>query len=169
VLVHHDLAELLTPRTITIPGSSVQDQGARPTGVPPVLLDGDSLRSALAVTGSYDHESRRKLAFVYARLCGLIAGQGHTVICATIALFHDVQAWNRTHLPGYLEVFLDVPLDELYRRNSKGVYEDRSPVVGVGVPAQLPKAPDLAVKHTGATVPTEVASQIVTLYQQRKR
>jgi adenylylsulfate kinase-like enzyme len=132
------------------------------------VLDGDSLRAALGMTGTYDHESRHRLAFVYARLCRLIAAQGQTVICATIALFHDVQDWNRAHLPGYLEVFLKVPLEELHRRNSKGVYFDGQQVVGVGIPAQYPKAPDLTVEHSAGSAPAEAAARIVELYQNRE-
>src|SRR5947209_8843532 len=49
-------------------------------GIRPVLLDGDELRGALGVSGSYDRASRRQLAFVYARLCRLLACQGHTVV-----------------------------------------------------------------------------------------
>ena len=141
------------------------------TGVLPVLLDGDDLRTALGMVGTYDPESRHRLAFVYARLCQLLARQGHTVVIATIALYHDVQAWNRTNLPNYLEVFLDVPLDELRRRNSKGVYESSNDphVVGVGITPEFPLHPDLAVSNLGPTRPEVVAERIVQLYDARRR
>ena len=35
--------------------------------------------------------------------------QGVDVVIATISLFHEVHTWNRAHLPGYLEILLDVP------------------------------------------------------------
>ena len=54
-----------------------------------ILLDGDELRAVLGATASsFDRQSRLELARTYARLCGLLAGQGHTVIMATISLFH---------------------------------------------------------------------------------
>lgn len=88
-----------------------------------ILLDGDSLREVLAnVQGGYDRESRKKLAFTYARLAGLLACQGFTVIVATISLFHELHAWNRENLPNYLEVFLDVPLKVRQARDPKGLY-----------------------------------------------
>ena len=75
-----------------------------------ILLDGDELRAVLGATASgFDRQSRLELARTYARLCGLLAGQGHTVIMATISLFHEIHAWNRENLPGYREIFLDVP------------------------------------------------------------
>jgi cytidine diphosphoramidate kinase len=136
----------------------------------PILLDGDDLRAALGATTAYDHGSRHELAYVYARLCRLIAGQGHTVVCATIAMFHDVHAWNRANLPGYLEVYLEVPIEELERRNSKGIYaaQTRDEAVGVGIPAQLPLRPDLIARNTAPTTPVAVATDIVQLYRNRR-
>ena len=135
----------------------------------PVLLDGDALRTALGVTtASFDYAGRHALAFVYARLCGLLAGQGHVVICSTIALFHDLQDWNRAHLPNYVEIFLDVPPAELARRNSKGLYlETGREVVGVDVPAEFPRQPDLRVSNDGSTTPACVVNQILEVCTSR--
>jgi adenylylsulfate kinase len=140
----------------------------RRRGHAPILLDGDALRAALGVVGRFDYESRHELAFVYARLCGLLARQGHLVICSTIALFHDVQAWNRAHLGNYLEVFLDVPADELARRNSKGLYGGGGQqVVGMNVPAEFPLRPDLHLSNHGVTTPAIAANRIVSLCESR--
>nr|WP_296070312.1 adenylyl-sulfate kinase [uncultured Actinoplanes sp.] len=131
-------------------------------GVRPVLLDGDQLRAALGIAGTFDHQGRHNLAFVYARLCRLLAGQGQIVICSTIALFHDVQAWNRANIDNYLEVFLDVPVDELRARDTKGLYaSDGQQMVGVHVPAEFPLHPDLAVRNFGETLPGDVAETII--------
>jgi adenylylsulfate kinase-like enzyme len=126
----------------------------------PVLLDGDQLRAALDAR-SFDDAGRRRLAFVYARLCRLLAMQGHTVICATIALYHEVQAWNRDNLPGYLEVLLDVPMQELIRRDTKGVYRgqrDHSEVWGLGLRPEFPISPDLVI-HNVAPMTSELAAR----------
>ena len=131
-------------------------------GERPILLDGDALRTALG-TQAFDRESRRRLGFAYARLCRLLAEQGHTVVCATIALHHDLHAWNREHLPGYTEVFLDVPLGELVRRDSKSVYADGREVVGVGLAAELPTDPHLVLRTYGATTPEVAAAEILEL------
>lgn len=88
-----------------------------------VLLDGDDLRAVLGATSSsFDRDGRLALAQTYARLCKLLADQGHTVIIATISLFHEIHAWNRENLPGYLEVFLDVPEEVRRKRDPKGLY-----------------------------------------------
>ena len=90
-----------------------------------------------------------------ARLCRLLAEQGGDVVCATISMFHEVQRWNRENIPGYREIYLRVPIDELRRRDSKGIYVgdwrgDTHDVVGLDVPAEAPEAPDLVLDNYGA-------------------
>jgi phosphohistidine swiveling domain-containing protein len=90
-----------------------------------------------------------------ARLCRLLAEQGTDVICATISLFHEVHRWNRENIPSYREIYLRVPLDELRRRDSKGIYAgaergDTRDVVGIDVPAEAPEAPDLVLDNHGS-------------------
>ncbi|NDY56127.1 adenylyl-sulfate kinase [Desulfovibrio sulfodismutans] len=107
-----------------------------------ILLDGDELREALAsVQGGFDCESRLRIAHVYARLARLLARQGHTVVVATISLFHELHDWNRENQPGYLEVWLDVPEEERRRRDPKGLYAAASCV-------QTPQMADLDVYQT---------------------
>ena len=115
-----------------------------------LLLDGDELREALGADGrSFDVQSRKRLAQTYARLAGLLARQGATVIVATISLFHDLHAWNREHLPGYVEVFLDVPEAVRRQRDPKGLYAARVPnMAGTGVQVELPLAPHLRLDGT---------------------
>jgi hypothetical protein len=98
---------------------------------------------------------RRRSAMRNARLCRLLAEQGADVVCATISLFHEVQRWNRENIPGYREIYLRVPMDELRRRDSKGIYAgaqrgDTRDVVGLDVPAEAPEAPDLVLDNYGA-------------------
>ena len=120
-----------------------------------ILLDGDALRAAIAEDLGHSAENRRKSAMRNARLCRLLAEQGHDVICATISLFHEVQRWNRENIPGYREIYLRVPIDELQRRDCKGIYAgaqrgDARDVVGLDVPAEVPEAPDLVLDNYGA-------------------
>jgi adenylylsulfate kinase len=91
-----------------------------------VMLDGDELREvfgAAAANGqNHSRKERLALAIQYARLCHVLANQGLTVVIATISLFKEVHAWNRKNLSGYFEVYLKVPVEELRRRDPKGIY-----------------------------------------------
>ncbi|MGA3211820.1 MAG: adenylyl-sulfate kinase [Terriglobales bacterium] len=126
----------------------------RADGRPVTFLDGDALRAVIAEDLGHSVDDRRRSAMRNARLCRLLAAQGADVVCATISLFHDVQLWNRENIPGYREIYLQVPIEELRSRDSKGLYagaqrgEARN-VVGLDVPAETPEAPDLVLDNYG--------------------
>ena len=127
----------------------------RASGRSVTFLDGDEVRAAIAEDLDHSTDDRRRSAMRNARLCQLLAEQGADVVCATISLFHDVQRWNREHILGYREIYLRVPLDELQRRDTKGLYArarkgEARDVVGLDVPAEAPEAPDLVLDNYGA-------------------
>jgi adenylylsulfate kinase len=132
-----------------------------------VLLDGDDLRAVLeAERSGYDREGRKKLAFIYARFCGLLASQDFTVICSTISLFHDLHRWNRENLPGYFEVFLDVPESKRRKRDSKGLYASVDiggveNVAGIDVEAEFPLYPDMRITHASGETPVDIVAKRV--------
>lgn len=108
-----------------------------------ILLDGDELREVMdAASARFDKESRKKLAASYGRLAGLLAGQGFTIIVATISLFHSQHDWNRKNLPGYLEVFMDAPEEVRRKRDPKGLYAKQAQ----GQVTQMAGASDLNVE-----------------------
>lgn len=92
------------------------------SGLRAVLLDGDEIREALEGTG-YDLKSRRKLALIYHKLAGVLAEQGFVVVVSTVSLFHEVHEKNREKLPNYLEVFLDIPIQNLSSGQRSKIYE----------------------------------------------
>lgn len=124
-----------------------------------ILLDGDDLRAVLGATSSgFERAGRLALAQTYARLCKLLADQGHTVVIATISLFHEIHAWNRENLPGYLEVFLDVSEEERRRRDPKGLYAaeqtgDVRHMAGAETAVDFPQTPHITLPT--AEIPLE--------------
>src|SRR5580704_11879135 len=126
----------------------------RAVGRAATFLDGDTLRAVIAEDLDHSAGHRRRSAMRNARLCQLLAEQGTDVVCATISLFHEVQRWNRENIPGYCEIYLRVPIDELQRRDSKGIYRTTgrngsAHVVGLDVPAETPETPDLVLDNHG--------------------
>ena len=123
----------------------------RVSGEVVVFLDGDELRDVFGATAAnaknHGREGRLALAFQYAHLCRIIAGQGVTVVIATISLFREIHVWNRANLPGYFEVYLKVPVEELRRRDPKGIYRrfdagELSDVAGLDLPIDEPESAD---------------------------
>ncbi|MDZ3993770.1 Cytidine diphosphoramidate kinase [Pseudomonas sp. Teo4] len=129
--------------------------GLRHQGNSVVMLDGDELRDVFGTTAirpqNYDREARLALAMQYAHLCRVIAAQGHIVVIATISLFREIHAWNRAHLPGYFEVYLKVPVEELRRRDPKDIYRrfdagELHNVAGLDLPIDEPGSADWVVE-----------------------
>jgi len=127
----------------------------REQGEPVIMLDGDELRevfgAAAANAQNHGREGRLALAMQYAHLCRIIAAQGVTVVIATISLFREVHEWNRANLPGYFEVYLKVPVEELRRRDPKGIYHrfdagELTHVAGLDLPIDEPEAADWTVE-----------------------
>lgn len=135
-----------------------------------VILDGDELRELFVAvdenTQNHGRGGRLALAMQYAHMCRIIAAQGLTVVIATISLFKEVHAWNRTNLPGYFEVYLKVPLDELRRRDTKGIYRrfdagDLTNVAGLDLVIDEPDAADWLVKFPPALDASAVADELI--------
>ena len=97
-------------------------------------------------------------------LCRMLAEQGFDIVCSTISLFHEVQRWNRENIARYNEIFVRVPLEELKRRDIKGIYGDdrrAANVVGVDIPAETPEAPDLILDNHDSLEPEEAVRLIL--------
>lgn len=137
----------------------------RAAGRSAIFLDGDALREVIAEDLGHNMESRRRSAMRNARLCRMLSSQGQDIVCPTISLFHDVQRWNRVNIPGYTEIYLRVPMEELQRRDAKGIYAAAirgapGNVVGLDVPAETPEAPDLILDNHGDVDPDSAVARI---------
>ncbi|HUP82431.1 MAG TPA: adenylyl-sulfate kinase [Pirellula sp.] len=135
-----------------------------------VVLDGDELREVFGATAessqNHGRDGRLRLAFQYAHLCRVIARQGVIVVISTISLFKEIHTWNRVNLPGYFEVFLDVPMEELRRRDSKRIYHrfdvgELKNVAGMDLVIDVPEAPDYWVDFSHSHNLQEVASVLM--------
>lgn len=127
-----------------------------------VFLDGDILREVFGNDLGHSREERLRSAMRNARLCRMLADQGIDVVCATISLFRECQDWNRRNIPGYLEIYLRVPMEVLAKRDAKQLYSRAArgeirDVVGVDVAADEPLAPEVTVDNDGSRSPAEIA------------
>ena len=119
---------------------------------PALLVDGDVIRSTLSEKRGYTREERLHLSKMYSKFCHMVAQQGIHVVCACVALFHEVQAWNRKNMARYLEIFVDVPLDDLIKRDTKNIYAEAlkgkiKNVVGIDIEPEYPQNPDLVLSN----------------------
>jgi adenylylsulfate kinase-like enzyme len=121
-------------------------------GHPVIFLDGDTLREIYNNDFGHTREERLLASLQYARLCKMLTGQNVHVVCATISMFHQTQDWNRENIKNYLEVFVDVPLAELVRRDGKQIYSrakagELKNIVGIDIEPELPKKADVIIQN----------------------
>lgn len=141
----------------------------RARGRPVILLDGDELREVFGPATEADphsREGRLALARQYAKLCRLLAGQGFTVIVATISLFREIHHWNRDNIKDYMQVYLRVPVDELLRRDPKGIYRSffegtLKNVAGLDMPVDEPEHAEFVFNHHPEVSAAAMADRIV--------
>jgi adenylylsulfate kinase len=131
-----------------------------------VMLDGDELREVMGATQSHTQDERRQLAMRYSRLCKMIASQGVDVAIATISMFREVHEWNRANIPGYVEIYLDVPKDELVRRDPKQIYaraarDELKNVAGFDFAVDVPSAPDVRIAWSADLTAEKTLSQVL--------
>lgn len=131
-----------------------------------VLLDGDILKKILDNQAGYSDEERRKRAIKYAKICKMLTDQGMTVICCTIAMYDEVREWNRKNNKGYVEIFLDVPIDILIKRDQKGMYSQYKKgkinnLAGMDMKVEFPKTPDIRIENNGCMTVKECVDKIL--------
>ena len=142
-----------------------------------LVLDGDELREVFA-SGAFTAQNhgrvgRLELALQYAHLCRVIAGQGLTVVIATISMFREVHTWNRANLPGYFEVYLRVPLNELRRRDPKGIYRrfdsgELTNVAGLDLVVDEPDAADWLIDFDSIKPASVLAEELIDILNARQ-
>ena len=130
-----------------------------------VFLDGDILREVFQNT-DYSYEARKTLGFQYARLCKLLSDQGMDIVICAIVMFDEIREWNRENFSDYMEIYLEVPMEELQRRNQKKLYSQAAAgevrnVVGMDLELELPKNPDLTIRNYGDTSVKEALKRIL--------
>lgn len=138
-------------------------------GIRTVFLDGDELRGVFPNGDRFDRASRLALALSYGRLCRLLALQGFTVICATVSMRHEVYAWNRDNLPGYVEVFLDVDSETRRLRDPKSHYArvdggELSDFAGDDQSVDLPNGPHLHICPESDEPPSVTAERVMGFF-----
>jgi adenylyl-sulfate kinase len=140
-----------------------------------VLLDGDAFREVMGDDLGHGLDDRRRNAGRICRLCKLLDEQQIDVVCCILSIFEESREWNRQNLNDYTEVFIDVPMDELIRRDPKGLYlkalagEVRD-VAGIDLEFEQPKSPDLVIENHGADADiTKFSEQIVRIARAKSK
>jgi adenylylsulfate kinase-like enzyme len=117
-----------------------------------VFLDGDHFRSILGDDLGHTLADRSRNGQRMVRFCAFLDKQGIDVVCCILSIFPEQRQFCRDTFGHYVEVFIDVSMDELIRRDQKGLYSaalagNIKNVVGVDIPFEPPTFPDLIIKN----------------------
>ena len=121
-----------------------------------IYLDGDEFREVFRNDADHTIEGRRKNAERISHMCHMLDRHGIHVIASVLSIFPEWQAWNRETFDEYYEIFLNIPLGTLMRRDVKGLYAGAASgeiknVVGVDIPFPKPTAADLEINESQQT------------------
>lgn len=120
-----------------------------------VLIDGDIVREVFGNDLGHSMQDRMTNARRICQLGKMLEEQGVDVVCAILSLFPETRDWNRTNLRNYYEVFIDTPMDDLVKRDSKGIYgrfnrgEIRE-VAGMDISFPHPDKADLVIDNVSS-------------------
>lgn len=117
-----------------------------------ILLDGDNLRKKILdiPKSKFSYKGRKNIGLRYARICKKYVKKNKYVIIAVMALIKDVHTWNKKNLENYTDVYLNVPLKELKKRDPKKLYkmfEEKKikNLAGVDLKYDIPKKPKIYI------------------------
>jgi adenylyl-sulfate kinase len=145
--------------------STVADHVAgtlRERGYAVEVLDGDAVRQNLSAGLGFSREDRdaniRRIGFV----AELLTRNGVIVLVAAISPYRAVRDEVRDRIGNFLEVYVRCPLDELVRRDVKGLYQraldgEIAHFTGVSDPYEEPVEPDVIVDSSRESVQTSAA------------
>lgn len=127
-----------------------------------LILDGDILKQFVGDTFGYTNDERLERGRRYSQLCKLLVEQGIIVVICTIAMFHEIREWNREHIKGYVEVFLDTPLELIVKRDKSNLcsYEELKDYYAN---AQLPQHPDIILRNNDEKTVGDMVRSIMAI------
>lgn len=143
----------------------------RARGVPVEVLDGDVVRTNLSKGLGFSKEDRdtniRRIGFV----AHLLTRNGVGVISAAISPYRAIRDEVRAQIGDFVEVYVHCSIEELTRRDVKGLYEKalRGEIrnfTGVSDPYEAPLSPDIVVDSEHEDVEESVA-RILRLLEER--
>ena len=132
------------------------------------LLDGDVVRTNLSKGLGFSKEDRdtniRRIGFV----SNLLTRNGVASIVAAISPYREVRDEVRANIGSFVEVYVQCPLDELVRRDVKGLYEkalrgEIENFTGVSDPYEEPENAEVVVDTERESVEESVEKVLSAL------
>ena len=127
------------------------------------LFDGHQVRETAVASGmprDYSIAARLKGAREMFAYCKEVTDQGVDVVCCSMSLFDEIRDWNRANIENYKEVYIQADMDILRQRRQRLYSGEEPQVVGVDLPWEEPKTPDVVICNNGTETPEEVVARL---------
>jgi bifunctional enzyme CysN/CysC len=138
------------------------------------LLDGDNIRHGLNRDLGFTEADRVENLRRIAEVARLLVDAGLIVVVSFISPYRSERELARSHFESgeFFEVFVDTPIDECERRDTKGLYAKahRGELInftGVDSPYEAPESPELHLKTMQET-PEECVNRILQILKGRE-
>ncbi len=144
------------------------EQELRRRGMKVEILDGDVVRTNLSKGLGFSKEDRdtniRRIGFV----CNLLTRNDAVAIAAAISPYRAIRDENRKMIGRFVEVYCDCSLDELERRDVKGLYKkaragEIKGFTGVDDPYEAPDKPEITINSETQSPEESLATILRTL------
>lgn len=140
----------------------------RKRGLRVEILDGDEVRTNLSKGLGFSKEDRdtniRRIGYV----CKLLSRNGVVAISAAISPYREVRDELRDQIGDFVEVYTKCTIDELSRRDPKGLYKkalagEIQNFTGVSDPYEAPDNPEIVVDTEKETLEESLAKVVRSL------
>lgn len=133
------------------------------------VLDGDVVRTHLSKGLGFSREDRDTNILRIAFVASLLTRHGVVVISAAISPYAQARQQAREQIGDFVEVYVQCALEELVRRDVKGLYEkalrgEIAHFTGVSDPYEAPEHPDVTVNTEHETVEQSIAKILAHLH-----
>jgi len=128
-------------------------------GIRTMLLDGDQVRHGLCGDLAFSPRERAENIRRAGEVAKLFFEHGNIVLCTFVSPYREGREFVRGLFPEgrFLEVHVHAPLEELRRRDPKGLYQreaagELGPLSGSRGPYEAPESPELDLDTSGMAV-----------------
>ena len=134
------------------------------------ILDGDIVRTNLSKGLGFSKEDRDTNILRIGFVAHLLARNGVAVITAAISPYRDIRDQNRQLIGDFVEVYARCSIEELTRRDVKGLYEkalrgEIQNFTGISDPYEEPLSPEVVVDTELETMEESLAKILAYLEQ----
>jgi len=128
-------------------------------------LDGDEVRRWLSPEAGFSREDRLRHLRRVAYVSHLLARNGVVVIDTFVSPYRESRDLARSLIKRFVEVYIDCPLEEVIKRDPKGLYEkalrgEIDNMTGIQDPYEEPINPEVKINCISDS-PEEAANKII--------